>query len=318
MKKAIKILLLSFLLAIFTSFLFGCGTSRQIAFTFVYNNGQEDMTVHTAGIYIPETPLRDGYEFAGWYDDAELTSLYNFSSIPDSDVTLYASWRRDYRELSNDISDFAVNGCVSILSEFYHSAFAIFPSYQSQGSGAIYQERDGYYYILTNYHVIANDNTYEYIDYTVYDAYANEYKASLVAAEKEYDLAVLAIRKSNECDLSVLEISQTPEKIGNDVIAIGAPEGKLNTYKFGKLSAYKEIKKENIKNGAPDLTFPLIWHTAYASHGSSGGPLINTDLKIIGINYAVASDSEGEFLYCFSIPSEKINEFLNKAGLQVK
>jgi len=40
----------------------------------------------------PDTPQREGYVFAGWYSDEALSTKYDFSTIADGDITLYASW----------------------------------------------------------------------------------------------------------------------------------------------------------------------------------------------------------------------------------
>lgn len=40
----------------------------------------------------PEDPKKDGYKFAGWYQDKKLTKLYTFEKFPESDITLYAKW----------------------------------------------------------------------------------------------------------------------------------------------------------------------------------------------------------------------------------
>ena len=53
----------------------------------------------------------------------------------------------------------------------------------------------------------------------------------------------------------------------------------------------------------------MLWLDTYAEHGSSGGMVLDTDLEIIGIVYAVAT-ADGKFKYSLAVPTEKINEFL--------
>ncbi|MCC8066521.1 MAG: InlB B-repeat-containing protein, partial [Clostridiales bacterium] len=50
----------------------------------------------------PTEPTLDGYTFAGWYSDAELTTAYDFSTSVSSDVTLYAKWEEEAKETAYD------------------------------------------------------------------------------------------------------------------------------------------------------------------------------------------------------------------------
>ncbi|MCK7486522.1 MAG: InlB B-repeat-containing protein [Bacillus subtilis] len=45
-----------------------------------------------ASVEAPADPLKSGYEFAGWYEDAELTDYFEFGIMPDESMTLYAEW----------------------------------------------------------------------------------------------------------------------------------------------------------------------------------------------------------------------------------
>ena len=63
--------------------------------TFDSDGGSEvgDMQASYKGtITEPTAPTREGYDFAGWYTDAELTTVYNFETPVTSDITLYAKW----------------------------------------------------------------------------------------------------------------------------------------------------------------------------------------------------------------------------------
>ena len=57
----------------------------------------------------------------------------------------------------------------------------------------------------------------------------------------------------------------------------------------------------------------MILHTAPLEHGSSGGALLNYDLELVGVNYAIANIKETESKYSLAIPIEKVSEFLLKA-----
>ena len=63
--------------------------------TFDTDGGSEVavQTVADGGTAIePEDPTKDGYDFAGWYSDSELTTEYNFSAAVTEDITIYAKW----------------------------------------------------------------------------------------------------------------------------------------------------------------------------------------------------------------------------------
>jgi uncharacterized repeat protein (TIGR02543 family) len=67
--------------------------------TFVTNGGSYlEPVIQSKGQAIPAPvdPVRDGYVFAGWYLDSNLTTMYSFQSQPTNDVTLYAAWTEDH------------------------------------------------------------------------------------------------------------------------------------------------------------------------------------------------------------------------------
>lgn len=66
----------------------------------------------------PETPVRDGYKFLGWFSDYELKEAYDFETEVTGDITLFAAWERTNMEADSDISgpyavafDLNYNGC---------------------------------------------------------------------------------------------------------------------------------------------------------------------------------------------------------------
>jgi uncharacterized repeat protein (TIGR02543 family) len=68
----------------------------MVLYTVSFNNDEtlvESQKVGKGGtITRPATPTLDGHTFAGWYSDKELTTIYNFSMLVTSDITLYAKW----------------------------------------------------------------------------------------------------------------------------------------------------------------------------------------------------------------------------------
>ena len=108
--------------------------------------------------------------------------------------------------------------------------------------------------------------------------------------------------------------SGVPDK-DETVAAIGNPKGKQNTLTFGKIKNYKEVEVTAQGSDESEVSFKVLWHTAFTESGSSGGALINAELELVGINYATGADSYGEFAYGFSIPIYEVREFLTDSGM---
>ncbi|MEA3329667.1 MAG: trypsin-like peptidase domain-containing protein [Nanoarchaeota archaeon] len=136
----------------------------------------------------------------------------------------------------------------------------------SQGSGFLISE-DGY--IVTNAHVLAGGS---YAEVLIYDT-SRWKSADLIGYDLDMDIAVLDISGSYEH----LEFANSNKlKVGEKTIAIGNPLGLSFTVTEGIISA---LEREG-PNGIPayiQIDTPL-------NSGNSGGPLINTEGEVIGIN----------------------------------
>lgn len=149
----------------------------------------------------------------------------------------------------------------------------------SEGSGFCVYDSET---LITNYHVI--ENGYK-VTATSEDNI--EYNLSGVCCyDKQRDIAVLKF--DNKTNLPVLKMESQYE-IGQEVFAIGSPLGLKNTISNGIISGEREV------NGYKDLQI-----SAPISHGSSGGVLLNTKGKVLGITYA--GIEEGQNLN-FAIPT---------------
>lgn len=148
----------------------------------------------------------------------------------------------------------------------------------ASGSGVII---DNSGYILTNSHVVEGEQSLEVI---LYDG--KKEAAKLVGTDPYSDLAVLKVDGSvpgvaTFGDSSVLEQ-------GQPVVAIGSPLGDFqNTVTAGIVSA---LHRQITDASAPSLS-DLIQTDAAINHGNSGGPLLDIDGNVIGINVAVVRSS---------------------------
>lgn len=152
------------------------------------------------------------------------------------------------------------------------------PPVGGEGSGFIIRE-DGY--IVTNAHVVngadkftvrLNDNT--------------EKDAKLIGVDNFKDIAVLKI-DANNLPVAVLGDSDNT-RIGEPVVAIGSPLGFEATVTAGILSTNRRSIKE-LGRGT-DIRSPQTYlqTDAAINQGNSGGPLLNADGEVIGINQAIA------------------------------
>lgn len=81
------------------------GTLKEYTVTFVSNGGSDvpSQTVsYGSNVEIPDNPTREGYVFAGWFTDEELTQAYAFDEPVTGDLTLYADWYVDAPNVTMD------------------------------------------------------------------------------------------------------------------------------------------------------------------------------------------------------------------------
>lgn len=172
---------------------------------------------------------------------------------------------------------------------------------QAQGSGIIIS-KDGY--ILTNNHIINSADSSLYYEVseatkvTVY-LYNDEtaYDATIIGTDEQTDLAIIKIEKDN---LAVAELGDSNSvKIGEFAMAIGNPLGMESSVTSGIISAVnRSVTSED------GTTYNLIQTDAAINSGNSGGALVNSEGKVIGINTLKLSGSGIEGMG-FAIP---INE----------
>ena len=156
------------------------------------------------------------------------------------------------------------------------------------GSGFVVSE-DGY--IVTNNHVVSNAD-----EIFVKFSDGREYKTKLIGTSPEVDIAVLKI-ESNE-KFKPLEFSDSDKvEIGQWSIAFGNPMGLNDSMTVGVVSASgrSSLGIEEIEN--------FIQTDAAINQGNSGGPLIDINGKVIGVNTAILSTSGGSVGLGFAIPS---------------
>lgn len=167
---------------------------------------------------------------------------------------------------------------------------------KSLGSG-FFVSSDGY--IVTNNHVVAEADT---IHVTMDDksGKTKDYKATLIGADEETDLALLKVEATG---LPFLEFGNSNDlKVGEWLLAIGNPFGLDHTVTAGILSA----KGRNIKSGPFDN---FLQTDASINPGNSGGPLLNLAGQVVGINTAIIASGQG---IGFAIPSDMAAKIIDQ------
>lgn len=169
------------------------------------------------------------------------------------------------------------------------------------GTGFIYDSNG---YILTNEHVIENADV---IQVTI-DGTTKPYEAKLLGSSKDLDLAVLKIEGSNFPTVALGDSDQI--KVGDEVVAIGNPQGFDHTVTAGVLSAKGRSIDINEEDGSGTRNYKNLLQTdASINPGNSGGPLLNLNGQVIGMNVAVSTDSQG---IGFAIAVNTIKEVVDK------
>jgi S1-C subfamily serine protease len=169
--------------------------------------------------------------------------------------------------------------------------------YEGTGSG-FFISSDGY--IVTNNHVVAGAVTIE-----VYTSQRTKpYTGKLIGQSECDDLAILKIDTEEN---KYLEFSDEEPKLGQEILAIGFPRGDEEVTFLDGIVSKKEANG-GTSWASIDYAFE---HTAEILPGSSGGPVVNEDVKVIGIAYAGNEDRQ-EFGIPIVVVKDKINQIINQ------
>jgi S1-C subfamily serine protease len=168
---------------------------------------------------------------------------------------------------------------------------------EESGSGVVVRvEGRAELFVITNNHVIAQA-TPEQITINLSDG--RLLHPVRVWADPESDVAVLQLDR-REDRLPVAKLGDSDRvRVGQWVLAIGSPFGLNQTVTHGIISARE---RGQISLGSTIRIKDFLQTDAAINPGSSGGPLVNLDGEVIGINTAIASNNGNNSGVAFSIP----------------
>ncbi len=169
------------------------------------------------------------------------------------------------------------------------------------GSGVIVKKSGKTVYVLTNNHVAGTAST---IKIKLNDD--REFEGKLVGSDERMDIALVSFETSDS-DISVATLGNSDDvQQGDIVLALGSPLGYFASVTQGIVSA---TGRSGTQIGSIS---DFIQTDASINQGNSGGPLVNIDGEVIGINTWIASSSGGSQGLGFSIPINNIKTAIDQ------
>ncbi|MGE3609078.1 MAG: S1C family serine protease [Bacteriovoracaceae bacterium] len=166
---------------------------------------------------------------------------------------------------------------------------------QGAGSGFVWDDQG---HIVTNYHVVEGGHSFVITFYNN----SKQYHAKIVGVAPEKDIAVLKLQEKPD-KLSPIEIGASKDLlVGQYSFAIGSPFGLDYTLTTGVISALGR-KIDGI--GGVKIN-DMIQTDAAINMGNSGGPLLDSSAKLIGMNTVIFSTSGSSAGLGFAVPADTI------------
>lgn len=277
--------------------------------TYIYNGEKVKTETVKGGEYIKTNSItRDNLVFNGWYRNEELSVVASAQSPILRDTTLYAKMSLDAERVTNEITTNTIKSLVCISYKEKTVSGNVITTSLKTGSGVIFHTDKTCAYILTNQHVLSTASSVK--SYTITDYCGNEYigyvysgSDGIGAVCKEYDLACMYFPLSDKVELPPISFASEEIGLNESCIALGSPSGQKNAITYGTV-----IDKPNLTT---PISIEAVKHSAPVEHGCSGGPLLNSRLELVGINFAKQGKDDG-FSNGYTIPLSLVKEFIRE------
>jgi S1-C subfamily serine protease len=169
---------------------------------------------------------------------------------------------------------------------------------QAIGSGFVIDKAG---HVVTNYHVVQGDRSVE-----VSFSNNESMKAKVVGKDPATDIAVLKVNAPSRALKPLTLGSSSAVHVGDQVIAIGNPLGYDRSVSSGIVSA---LQRSITAPNQVSTSGHVIQTDAALNHGNSGGPLLNANGEVIGVNAQIApSDANANIGIGFAIPIDTVRQ----------
>ena len=252
--------------------------------------------------------------YAGYFDGATTTAPINldFTQAANTSVqaVVHIKTKIAAQKVSNELPRRNNRGSLDDwFDQFFEFGPSVIPEQRASGSGVLISE-DGY--IVTNNHVVSDQNggVAGEINVTLHNK--KTYKARLIGKDPSSDVAVLKIDGTS---FPYLVYGNSDEvKLGQWVLAIGYPLTLETTVTAGIVSAKGRsigINQRQTRGSNVSAVESFIQTDAAVNQGNSGGALVTTDGKLVGINSAILAPNGTYAGYSFAIPVNIAKKIVN-------
>lgn len=171
----------------------------------------------------------------------------------------------------------------------------------STGSGFAYKKDDKYAYIITNEHVISGAKNVK-----ISNSKGELYDAKVLGSDTYADIAVLSTDVKNVSKIAEIGDSSKIE-LGDTIFTVGSPLGEQY---FGTVTK-GIISGKNRMVGSNQIILEVIQTDAAINEGNSGGPLVNINGEVIGVNSMKIATTSIEGMG-FSIPINAVMSYVER------
>lgn len=249
-----------------------------------------------------QTVFSEEYLYGDEYQIRMLAISENYSNSPKLEAALTETYLPAYGSVLNNIFNRTQDSVVLITRPVPQPGIVLDPSQENRtslGSGFLFDDEG---HIITNNHVVGDTKV---VDVTFTNG--DRFRANVTAADPYIDIAVLRIidNQNNtiqeEEELDPLPVGNSSAlKVGDQVIALGNPYGLAGTMTTGIVSQVgRLVPAPGVGFSVPDV----IQTDAAVNPGNSGGPLLNMQGEVVGVNFAALQQGLG-----FAIPMDLIQK----------